>query len=577
MLAKINKITAWQAALIIALLGFAAYFSGLTSPFWNDDITQIVNSVPVHSITHIRLFFEGGTFYNGNGLAPLGGTYFRPLMTTAFSLLYTLFGPHPIAFHLFQLLLCIGSAIILYLVFRYSFKPGLALFLSLVFLLHPLDSQVVFAIPYLQDALFFFFGILAFWLLLRFKSTRSLILVAACLFISLLAKETGALFIAVSLLYLFWFERKRLYPFVGIMVLPIILYMALRINAVGWIANPSNAPIDNLGLGSRLLTMPSIALFYITKLVFPWKLATAYYWVHPIFSFRHFIMPLLIDLAVAAVVLYVTVLVRRKAPKAQFYTFLFFMAWTILGLVPYLQIVPLDMTVCEAWFYFSMAGVLGMIGIVLDVLLPRIRLNWLLIVAVLLIGTLGFRTALRGLDWRNPINLAYRDIAASKENYTAYTSLAGYSLELAKFSEARAYASRSTSIYPSYSGYNDLGLALYDLGDYSGAAQSYNLGLKLYSSSELYENLGDLTLFYGNPNTNKQVLLNALEKFPQDYKLWTYLAILEDRYNDNADAKIAITNAARYGQVSQGLYDNIMNNRPFTLNLDHDGQSITIP
>src|SRR5665213_1777591 len=201
MLAKLNKITSWQAGLIIAVLGFAFYFTGLTNSFQGDDVYQIVNNVPVHSITHIKLFFEGGTFYNGHGLAPLSGVYFRPLMMTVFSLLYTLFGPHPIYFHLFQLALCIGSSIILYLFFRYSFKPALALSLSLVFLLHPLNSQVAYAIPSMQDALFFFFGILALYLLLRLKSVRSLLLVAACLFLSLLSKESGLLFTSMALLY----------------------------------------------------------------------------------------------------------------------------------------------------------------------------------------------------------------------------------------------------------------------------------------------------------------------------------------------------------------------------------------
>lgn len=69
MLATLNKITSWQATVIIAVLGFSVFFTGLTSPFRDDDFTQIVNNVLVHSITHIRLFIEGSTFYNGQGLA----------------------------------------------------------------------------------------------------------------------------------------------------------------------------------------------------------------------------------------------------------------------------------------------------------------------------------------------------------------------------------------------------------------------------------------------------------------------------------------------------------------------------
>jgi hypothetical protein len=248
MLAKINKITSWQASLVIVVMGFAAYFDSLKNQFLGDDVGQIINNPPIHSIAHIKLFFEGGTFYIGKGFVPLYGFYFRPLMTTVFSLIYTLFGSHPFYFHVVQLLICIGSAILLYLFFRFSFKPALSLFLALIFLVHPIDSQIVFAIASMQDALFFFFGILGLYLLFRFKSKKSLVLVALCFFMSLLAKETGFLFVAMALLYLFWFKRKQLYKFVITMVIPIALYMILRIHAIGLLGtNPHNGPIDNLG------------------------------------------------------------------------------------------------------------------------------------------------------------------------------------------------------------------------------------------------------------------------------------------------------------------------------------------
>jgi hypothetical protein len=64
MLARLNRIKTWQAAIIIAVIGFAVFFTGLASPFQGDDLLQIVNNVPVHSIKNIKLFFEGGTFYN---------------------------------------------------------------------------------------------------------------------------------------------------------------------------------------------------------------------------------------------------------------------------------------------------------------------------------------------------------------------------------------------------------------------------------------------------------------------------------------------------------------------------------
>ena len=72
--ARINKLKTWQAALIIAVIGFAVLYTGLNHPFFLiDDLDQIVNNTPVHSIKNIGLFFKGATFYNGQGLDPLTG------------------------------------------------------------------------------------------------------------------------------------------------------------------------------------------------------------------------------------------------------------------------------------------------------------------------------------------------------------------------------------------------------------------------------------------------------------------------------------------------------------------------
>jgi hypothetical protein len=81
---------------------------------------------------------------------------------------------------------------------------------------------------------------------------------------------------------------------------------------------------------------------------------------------------------------------------------------------------------------------------------------------------------------------------------------------------------------------------------------------------------------YGNPSSDGQLFTNALGRYPQDALLWKYLAILEDKYNSNAKAKIYITKAASYGPVPQALYNKIMNNQPFTLNLPNLGKNVQV-
>lgn len=565
-LSRVNELSNWQAALVIALIGFSVYFTGLTNPFQGDDFQQITNNTYVHSINNIGLFFDGGTFYNDGADAPLTGAYYRPLMTTVFSLIYTVFGAHPVYFHLAQLMFFIGSAIVLYLFFRYSFSPVLALLLSLIFLVHPVNSQVAFAIPSMQDALCFFFGILALYLLLRHESTKSLAAVTLSLFLALISKESGVVFIIISALYLLWFDRTRLYAFIGMITLPVVLWLALKVHAVGLLgANPNNAPIQRLDIGGRLLTAPSIILFFIIKFVWPRSLATAYYWVHPSLNFQTFLLPLLLDILLLAVVVYFGIIIRRRSSKAMLYTYLFFAAWATLGLALTIQVIPLDMTACETWFYISMAGVLGMIGTALRVIPKTIPSKALVVFSCLLIVALGTRSAFRGLDYASADKLARDNIANSKEDYVAYDQLASELVVQGKATEAKPYVDRSIDIYPTATNYNILGAVLTIQGDYAGAMKAYKSGLRYGDFILIYEGLGKLTMVTGDRASNERFLLSSVEKYPHDSKLWMYLAVLEARYKDSADARSAISKAAQYGQVPKQIYDSIINGTPLTL------------
>ena len=577
MLDKLNKLKNWQAGITIAVIGFAVFSGGLNNPFQGDDIPQIINNIPVHSISNIKLFFEGGTFYNGQGIAPLSGVYYRPLMTTVFSLIYTPFGPHPFYYHFVQLLLCIGSSILLYLFFRYSFKPLLALFLSLVFLIHPINSQVVFAIPSMQDSLFFFFGILGLFLLVKYVSNKIIPAVALCFFLSLMSKETGILFVSLALIYLFWWNRERFFKFVFVIAVPIGLWIVLKINAVGLNSNPKNAPIDNLSFVQRLITAPSEVMFFMDKLIFPWRLATAYYWVDKTVTLRYFFLPLILELAIITMIIYLTFWLKKNSTRANYFTFMFFSIWCALGLLVHLQITPLDFTTSEPWFYFSMAGVLGMIGIIYNVFLPKLRVNSLLIIGICLITVLGVRTYLRGFDYRSSYILDSKDVIASKDDYSAYDGVAQIYINEGKYSLAKSYTLSAINIYPTFNDYMNLGAILTFQGNYSNAMSAYTHGINYGpDDDQIYENIGLLTLVNGSYGTDHMLLINGLKLFPKDGNLWLYIALLDENQNNLNEAHDAINNAAIYKQINPAIYNDILENKPFVLNLANIGINKTI-
>jgi protein O-mannosyl-transferase len=577
LLAKINKLTWWQVAIALVALGYIVFWTGLASPFLSDDIPQIVENPVVHSIANMFIFFIGGTFYNGHGLAPLSGSYYRPLITTVFSLIYTQFGTNALPFHLIQILFSCTAAFLLYIFFKYSFGKTLSLYLAAVFLIHPLNSQTVFAIASMQESLFFIFGILSLLILIRYKSNKALLLAALFLFVSLLFKESGALFVVIAGAYLFLFERKRFLPLVGVMVLPMLLYLVMRFLAVGLIVHQNIAPIDRLDLIGRMFTMPSILLFYLVKFVFPWQLATGYYWTYPTFSFQNVLLPLIVDLAIIILFVYLGFRIQKRATQAMFYAYLFFSLWTTIGLLLYMQITPLDFTASEPWFYFPMAGLLGMLGVISVTFPIRIERKWLIIAASIILCVLGVSTALRGTVWSDSAALASEDKSVSKNDYIVDESYAKYMIRHGRFSEAKTYAQQSVNTFPSFTGYDYLGQALAGLKDYAGAEKAYDAGIKFGNNfSYIYQDKAMLMLVYGDPTSDKMFLLAAVDRFPEDSELWTSLAVFEDMNIDNADAKVAITTASKLGQVPADLSGWILNNQPFSLHMANLSTDIAV-
>jgi tetratricopeptide (TPR) repeat protein len=355
------------------------------------------------------------------------------------------------------------------------------------------------------------------------------------------------------------------------MVAPIGLWLILKIHAIGWIGNPGNAPIDRLNLVGRLMTAPSILQFYLIKFVFPWKLATEYYWIHPNFSARYVLLPLLIDLGIIGIFIYLSFVIRKKASSSLYRKYLFFAMWTLLGLLTLLQIIPLDFTASETWFYFSMAGLLGMIGVVVVAFQKRINPTWFLVVAFLIISTLSVRTALRGTDWSSAYKLDLLNISNSKQDFGAYTDISDMYINQGNYNQAKIFAEKSISIFPEFKNNTDLGDALFNLGNYPGAEKAFNTALKynphFYNT---YEDFAGLSLVYGNYKSDEKVLDKGLEQFPENSDLWFCYALFEGEHGNNSLAKAAIINAVNYGYpVNQTTYNAIINDTQLILHTNY--------
>jgi protein O-mannosyl-transferase len=568
-----NQLTTAKVVLFMICLGLAVFGNGLKNGFVGDDIPQITDNATIHSVTNIATFFTGSTFFGGS-LQKLSGIYYKPILLTYYSAIYSIVGQEPFLFHLVQLGLHIGGAIFLFLVLKNFFKKPLAFVSAVIFLIHPINSEAVFYISDTQDVMFFFFGILGLWILTRTKTKKMLIPIFVSLFLAVLAKETGVLFLGVILLYSFIFKRKYFSQTLAGAMIVFGGYLWLRIHALGSLVAKSNpiAPIEKLNLAGRMINIPEILIFYLKTFIFPLKLSYSYNWAQKGVSINHFFIPLIICIAFFGGLVYLGLVLRKEKFREYFKIYIFFGIWFAMGLAIHAQILSLDVTVADRWFYFSMAGLLGMGATIVQAFNLRLtnkKTELGLIVVILLL--LSARTIVRSFDYKDEFTLDDHDVRVSTDDYNLENGMASDLLKRGQIQEARVHSEKSIKLNPYWSNYNTLGSIYLSQGEYERARQAYMTALSYLDYYQIYENIAGLTLATGKYEDNIYLVKSYINKFPQSGKLWLYLAILQ--YNNKAvnDAKISITAAQKFNYFDNpeiaAVYNIIMNDKPLILNL----------
>ena len=131
---------------IFLVVGFAVYLNSFNNEFFWDDEDLITKNVYVQS-------FRVDKFFTENEIAGVGqvSNYWRPLLLISFALDYKLWGLHPIGFHLTNTLFHIFNAWLLFFIFGYLLAKKLnndrgyllSFLASLIFLIHPLQTEAV--------------------------------------------------------------------------------------------------------------------------------------------------------------------------------------------------------------------------------------------------------------------------------------------------------------------------------------------------------------------------------------------------------------------------------------------------
>src|SRR5882762_10425495 len=153
----------WIHCVAVALLAIGLHFRTVAFDFVFDDQHLIVHNSFLREPWSLLTCF-GHDFWHGT---PFGAAYYRPLVTFSLALNGRLLGWGPAGFHLFNVLLHAGNALLLLFLARRRGAPQWpAIGAAALFAVHPAAAWAVGSIVARVDLLPVFFLLLA-WLRLR--------------------------------------------------------------------------------------------------------------------------------------------------------------------------------------------------------------------------------------------------------------------------------------------------------------------------------------------------------------------------------------------------------------------------
>jgi len=536
------KIICW-----IIIIGLAVYFNSLFNGFVGDDNAQIQTNPAIHSITNIFLLFRGSTQYLAQTQQFIG-LYYKPLLSISYTIIYSLFGANAFFFHLFQVFLHIANAILVYLIFKKFFSKTTSFVLSLLFLLHPINNEAVVYIANLQDVLFTFFGLLAFKLL---AEKKSFILISVMLLLSLLSKESGIIFSPILTIYYFLFSNKSKREglnFILSLLAIIGVYLFIRI-VIGNIGFQTDYlyMAEHATFIQRLYTMPSLLTYYLRMVFFPVTIAFGWYWVVTTPTFSTFGIPLIIAGLFGIVLLLPLYFLRSQ--KKQWKEYLFFLFILVISLSISLQLVPLDFTAADRWFYMPLFGLLGLIGICYESFLKQVlqqknMRSGLIVILVLLFSFFVYKDITRNTVWVNNLTLCGHDSLTNPQSYLMQYCYANELYNIKEYRPAKVHVLKAVELYPKYFlAWETLGKVDYALGDNLDAEKAFGKTVALNSFGYGSDELALVLVYEKKPREAKTITQKYLKIAPDNAQLWYAQALADYKLDDKKDAITVARNA----------------------------------
>ena len=452
----------------------------------------------------------------GQGESILEGGRYRPLSLVFFAVIFSLFGSDPLPFHLFNILLyalagCMVMKWLLSLLRSEVNGKWIAFVTTLLFIAHPLHTEVVANIKSADEILALMFGVGAMYSLLKAVDDKSniwMVLSFASIVLACLAKENAITFLLVAPLSL-WFFREIRIPTLLFRVLPLvagaILFLLVRYTVLGvqpaglMMHDPLNNPFLEWTGNAWVACLPMVKAATILytmglslKLIFiPYPLTHDYYPFH--IHLQSFSSPLVVIslLIFLSMIIYGAWSVLRKQ-KAGFGIIFFLLTISVTSNAFF----PIGAFMAERFLFLPSLGlILAFVFWINSVpfLKDKTYLNYLMGCILIVFSIL---TAMRNPAWKDNATLLRTDIIHSPNSAKGQNDVGTILLDEALktkdtiqqtvlLKEAYPHLLRALELHPTYfDAYLASAACAYYLKQYDQSVSTYRKAIQLFPTEE---------------------------------------------------------------------------------------------
>jgi hypothetical protein len=416
---------------LLVLCTLIVYGSSLLNGFVWDDLVVVVAKVESSRLSDVP-----GLFFQSDSIGSIGAPYYRPLNLTTYIVDHSVYGDHPAGYHLTNLALHILAALSLYFVSIELFqKKNIAWIASLLFAVHPINTEAVNFISARNNILAGLFVLMSFHVYIKHERSKSVfpLQASALLFLlGLLCKEPAAMLLAVLALQgsLVWRRRDppltvtaRLWPFAVAMA----LYLALR--AIALSETPGiDLQLENLmgRLSLHLTILPK----YLGLVLLPTELS-----VSRLAPDGGYPISIWTILAWVAIVAGGYGLWRSKSPATRLG-----LLWFVVNYIPISNIVPTpSAAMAERYLYLPAIGLWWIMADQLVQIDEKTRGSKLLRAAFVgVLTALACLSFARSFDWRSNVSLFEEEVKTHPSLAENHYNLCTSYLEEGDYSRAEA-------------------------------------------------------------------------------------------------------------------------------------------